>query len=449
MEFAERVRLDRTAASSRSGHRLLAGWWGRQARRMGTVVVLAMMLAGMLPAWQTGGAVPARALPATKRATVPVIIEVAQGANPAEVARGLGVVPTHVYSKVFEGFAAELPAQAVRAINRQRGVLRIWPDLPVRAEVEGQTTPTGVKRINANQNPWADIGGGGPDINADVAVLDTGISAHDDLNVQPGGKSCVGSSTKDGNGHGTHVAGTIAARDNGIGVVGVAPGARLWPVKVLGANGVGSTATVICGLEWVYDNSDTIDVVNMSLSAKAVREDQRQCGKKSTPLHKAICRVVNDAGIPVVVAAGNDGRNASKLAPATYDEVITVSAFTDLNGSPNAPGASRCSNDVDDTFACFSNFGEDIDIAAPGVSIRSTWLQGGYNTISGTSMATPHVTGAIALYIANELGPDSPIAPQMARDWLRTEASQPQDSNFGFTGDPDDFPERVLYLPPP
>jgi subtilisin family serine protease len=408
-----------------------------------------MMLAGMLPSWQTGGAVPVQALPSTQRATVPVIIEVARGANPVGVARGLGVAPSHVYNEVFQGFAAELPAEAVRAINRRQGVLRVWPDLPVQAEA--QELPTGVERINADQNPWADIDNGGDDINADVAVLDTGIAARPGELHIAGGKNCVNPGSdnyNDGNGHGTHVAGTIAAIDNNLDVVGVAPGARLWAVKVLDADGVGSISSVLCGLEWVSNNNE-IDVVNMSLSAKASRKDQRPCTGNTSPLHMAICRVVNTDGIPVVVAAGNNGRSASRRAPATYEEVITVSAFKDLDGEPGKLEKSTACGSNDDTFAKFSNYGPDVDIAAPGVCILSTWpkaLGDNFATLSGTSMATPHVTGAIALYIDKGPGPNTPDG---VRTWLLTEASQPQeDPDFGFTGDPDVYPEPVLYLPP-
>jgi subtilisin len=396
----------------------------------------------MLPSWPIGGATSTHALLAEKNRKDAVIVEVARGDNPQAVARALGVVPTHVFSEVFQGFAAELPAAAVSAAERQRGVGRIWPDLPVQAEA--QTLPRGVNRVDADENPWADINGGGDGIDADVAVLDTGIAKHPDLTIA-GGKSCVGKSYADGNGHGTHVAGTIAAKDNTKGVVGVAPGARLWAVKVLNSKGTGRLSSVICGLDWVYAHRDEIDVVNLSLSAPVDPADQDACGPATTPLHRAICRVVNEADIPVVVAAGNQGEDAATKVPATYDEVITVSAFTDVDGKPGGEGESSCTRDGDDTFAAFSNFGEDIDIAAPGVCIRSTWLNGKYRSLDGTSMATPHVTGAVALYRAK-----NPRATAAAvRTWLEGPASRPNASPYGFTGDSDEFDEGVLYLGPP
>ena len=128
--------------------------------------------------------------------------------------------------------------------------------------------------------------------------------------------------------------------------------------------------------------------------------------------------------------------------PATYDEVIAVSAFADFDGAPGGQGPSRCGNS-DDTFATsFSNFGLDVDIAAPGACIRSTSLGSGYAELSGTSMATPHVTGAVALYLADTHG----ATPADVRTWLLGPGSRPQTSSQGFSGDRDIFPEPALYL---
>ena len=404
--------------------------------------MLVTLLAGMLPSWPIGAAMSAHALPAAQSGKEAVIIEVKPGNNPQAVARALGVLPTHVYSEVFLGFAVELPAAAVRAAERQPGVAGIWPDLPVEAFAE--TIPTGVRRIDA-QNEWADITGDG--IDADVAVLDTGIdTGNPDLNVVDG-VDCSGKDTgnwKDGDGHGTHVAGTIAAKDNEIGVVGVAPGARLWAVKVLNDAGSGSRSTILCGLEWVYGHRNKIDVVNLSLGGSANQADQESCTKATSPLHKAVCKLVNDGEVSVVVAAGNEDTDAGKTVPATYPEVITVSAFKDFNGEPGGGDSQGCRYRGDDTWAGFSNYGKDVDIAAPGVCILSTWPGGGTQTLSGTSMATPHVTGAVVLYIAKGSGADTPKA---VRAWLLSSAaSQSQNSKFGFEGDPDKYRERVLYL---
>ncbi|MBI2612876.1 S8 family serine peptidase [Candidatus Kaiserbacteria bacterium] len=265
-----------------------------------------------------------------------------------------------------------------------------------------QTLPTGINRIDAEflSNKGAGV---------NVAVIDTGIQlSHPDLKTNiVGGKNCsTGSSYNDGNGHGTHVAGTIAALDNGVGVVGVAPSAKLWAVRVLNNAGSGSWSSVICGIDFVTSkapkNGGPITVANLSLGGGGVSDNN--CGNSNNDaLHKAICRA-RDAGVTIVVAAGNSGANAAGFVPAAYDDaVITVSALADSNGLSGGGGAATAYG-ADDTFASFSNWGTPVDIGAPGVSIYSTWLKSGYKSISGTSMASPHAAGAAALYIANNPG---------------------------------------------
>ncbi|MEK9154125.1 MAG: S8 family peptidase [Patescibacteria group bacterium] len=267
---------------------------------------------------------------------------------------------------------------------------------------QSQTFPTGISRIGAAGK--ANKGAG-----VHVAVVDTGIqTSHPDLkNNIVGGKNCSsGSSYNDGNGHGTHVAGTIAALDNGLGVVGVAPQAKLWAVRVLNNSGRGTWSSVICGLDFVTSkapiNGGTITVANLSLGGAGASDGN--CGNfNNDALHKAICRV-RDAGVTIVVAAGNSGVSAATQVPAAYDDaVITVSALVDSDGRPGGLGAAS-SYGADDTFASFSNWGVPVDIGAPGVSIYSTWIKSGYKRISGTSMASPHVAGAAALYIATNPG---------------------------------------------
>jgi subtilisin family serine protease len=192
------------------------------------------------------------------------------------------------------------------------------------------------------------------------------------------------------------VSGTIGALDNGTGVVGMAPGARIWPVKVLTDLGSGLNSDVICGIDYVTAHANEIEVANMSLGGSG--SDDHNCGATNDDaMHAAICSSVA-AGVTYAVAAGNDSADASTSTPAAYDEVITVSALADFNGQPGGGAAPTCRTDVDDTFADFSNYGSDVDLIAPGVCINSTWKNGGYNTISGTSMASPHVAGAAALY---------------------------------------------------
>jgi subtilisin len=259
------------------------------------------------------------------------------------------VTITHVYEHVLDGFAAVIPDDQLDDVRNDPRVQSVVPDREVHAFV--QTLPTGINRIDADRNPTARIDGSDERVDVDVAVLDTGIAQHEDLNVADGinvisvdgRNTCVGGNTNyaDDNGHGTHVAGTIGALDNNTGVVGVAPGVRLWAVKVLDADGSGWWSDVNCGLDWVVANSGTIDVVNMSLGGGAVAADHNACGPTTTAEHNAICAVV-DAGIPVVVAAGNGifngtrwvGVDAKDFVPATFDEVITVSALADSDGKP-------------------------------------------------------------------------------------------------------------------
>jgi subtilisin family serine protease len=184
------------------------------------------------------------------------------------------------------------------------------------------------------------------------------------------------------------VAGTIGAIDNGIGVVGVAPGARLWAVKVLNAKGSGYSSWVIAGIDWVAANAGTIEVANMSLGGSGYSRAE----------YDAIQGAVN-RGVAFAVSAGNEDADARNYSPAAFDNVLTVSALADFDGLPGGLGSPTCRADQDDTLADFSNWGPAVDIAAPGVCILSTFPleQGGYGTISGTSMASPHVAGALAL----------------------------------------------------
>jgi PKD repeat protein len=193
------------------------------------------------------------------------------------------------------------------------------------------------------------------------------------------------------------VAGTIGAIDNGSGVVGVAPGARLWAVKVLNSQGSGLSSWVIAGIDWVAANAATVEVANMSLGG----------GGYSQAEYDAIQGAVN-AGVAFAVSAGNSDANASNYSPASFNNVMTVSALADFNGDPGGLAGSTCRTDQDDTLADFSNWGPAVDIAAPGVCILSTLPieRGGTGTYSGTSMASPHVTGALAI-LASSSNPNN------------------------------------------
>jgi subtilisin len=329
----------------------------------------------------------------------------------ASRARGLGVAPDRTFRSAIHGYSAKLSGAQVAALRDDPDVAMVVPDGVV--SLEAQSTPTGVRRIGGLGNPIAAIDGSDERVDADVAIVDTGIDpSHPDLNVV-GGHNCSSSNPdgwQDDNGHGTHVAGTVGAIDNGRGVVGVAPGVRLWAVRILRADGGGLVSWYVCGLDWIASQRDPtdptrplIEAVNMSVARAG--SDDRNCGLTNHDvMHQAICRLVG-AGVTVAAAAGNNSFNAAKLIPASYNEVITVSALADTDGKPGGLGGGLCYSwgtyDKDDTFANFSNYGHDVDLIAPGKCIWSTLPGNRYGYLSGTSMATPHVTGAIALYKAS------------------------------------------------
>lgn len=372
--------------------------------------------------------------------------------KPAAFAAAQGIGAQGVFTHTFKGFAAQLNPQQLRGLEHNPHVAWIEPDRMVYA-IETQTIPTGIDRIEVDQV----LDGGTFDV--DVAIIDTGIDLdHPDLNVV-GGVDCIKIDRKTGeckaggdddNGHGSHTAGTVAALDNGIGVVGVAPGARLYAVKVLDRRGSGSLSGVIRGIEWVTANADVIDVVNMSLGGGGGDDtDGGDCSLSTDAEHIAICALVN-AGVTVVVAAGNESSDAATSTPAAYDEVITVSALADFDGTAGGAGSgeyrfSSCTEAEDDSFACFSNYGHDVDIIAPGVGILSTYMSGGYATSSGTSMAAPHVAGAAARLLAA----DPSLAPLDVKAMLLAAADPNPCAGGACADDPDGIQEPLLQVGPP
>lgn len=347
-----------------------------------------------------------------------------------------------VYEHALKGFSAQVPAGEVAGISHDPRVAFVEVDQVVHAFGE---VPTGVDRIEVDKNGTANIDGSDDRVDVDVAILDTGIDkAHPDLNVV-GGVNCSGGSPfrsscedgnfADGNGHGTHVAGTVAALDNGSGVVGVAPGARLWAVKVLNDNGSGYMSWIVAGIDWVTANSDTIEVANMSLGCECSSD------ALDTALYKS-----TDAGVVYAVAAGNSSKDAATFSPANHPQVIATSAMADFDGKAGAAASPTCRDDVgnDDTFATFSNFGDTVDIAAPGVCIESTIPGGGYASYSGTSMASPHTAGAAALYIVEKNIGKSSTRWLTVRDGLQTAWAVPQSDPCGFTGGKSNEPFLML-----
>ena len=335
-----------------------------------------------------------------------------------------------VYEHALAGFSVSLPSAAVEALANNPQVAYVEADAPVSLAV--QEVPTGVERIFAAGNPNLEIDGSDDlRVDVDVAVIDTGVDfQHPDLNVV-GGINCAtggpfngtcASGGDDDHYHGTHVAGTISALDNGFGVVGVAPGARIWAVKVLNQRGSGYTSWIVAGIDWVTANAATIEVANMSLGGSGFSQAE----------YDAIQGAV-DAGVAFAVAAGNSDADARNYSPAAFDNVLTVSALADFDGLEGGLGATTCRSDKDDTLADFSNWGPAVDVAAPGVCITSTFPleQGEYGMISGTSMASPHAAGALAL-LASRANPGS------AGDVFRLYQDVSSAGNFSWTDDSGD-----------
>ena len=376
------------------------------------------------------------------------IVLLKEGVDADTVARRHGLVVEHRYEHVVRGFAAGGGLGKFQALKEDSDIALVEPDRIV--EAFAQTLPTGVSRIDADLSPTAKINGADERVDSDIAIIDTGIQGnHPDLYVV-GGYNCTSRNTgkwSDGNGHGTHVAGTAAAKDNGNGVVGVAPGARLWAVRVLNNKGSGFLSWVICGIDWVTKNAGTIDVANMSLGGEFV----------STALNDALAKSVA-AGVTYAVAAGNSNKDAASFSPANHPDVLAVSALADSDGRCGSLG-SVTSYGPDDTRATFSNFGSVVDIAAPGVSILSTYKGSSYAKLSGTSMASPHVAGSAALYVAShgrDVNGDGMVngadvyALQSALVGGGVAQTQACDTGLadgfgGFTGDPDGFPEPMVY----
>jgi subtilisin family serine protease len=322
---------------------------------------------------------------------------------------------------LINGYIVLVPDQAhANALKNIQGVARVeadaevhtlkppsgcspWPECkndpePTPTPEPSETTDWGVDQIDADLT-WSTSTGAG----IKVAVIDTGIDKdHVDLvaNIaggvnfvsKPAWKPANSDNWDDDNGHGTHVAGTIAAEQNGVGVVGVAPDASLYGVKVLDRNGSGYLSTVIQGIQWAVDND--MDVINMSLGSSSDVQ----------ALHDAV-DAAYDAGVVVVAAAGNsgdgDGATNEVSYPAKYSSVIAVAATASDYSTPS-----------------WSSEGEEVEVAAPGVDILSTWNNGGYNTISGTSMASPHTAGVVALMLSDSPG----MSPAQVRSTLQSTA---------------------------
>lgn len=283
-----------------------------------------------------------------------------------------GREPLNVYSAAIQGFAVKLNDAELASLEKNPNIRGIWPDKMFILKKPGtdpteppaETTPAGITRV----------GGGATYTGSHKAwIIDTGIDLdHPDLNVDASsGKTFVTRTTtpEDDNGHGTHCAGIVAAIDNTIGVVGVAAGATVVPVKVLDKRGSGAYSVILAGIDFVSTGATAGDAVNMSLG-----------GGVYDPIDQAVI-AMGEIGLFVALAAGNESDDANSHTPARANGV-------------NIYTISAC--DANDNFASFSNYGNPpIDYCAPGVYILSTYKGGAYATMSGTSMAAPHACGVL------------------------------------------------------
>jgi subtilisin len=343
----------------------------------------------------------------------------------------------HTYENTIKGFTIRVPNQSsLAAIQSDPRVEYVEQDQRVTI-FQQQALPTGVDRVDRELSSTVSRNKIGSAVDADIAIIDTGIDlTHPDLNVYQAASFVDGTNSgNDDEGHGTHVAGIAAAKDNNEGVVGIAPGARLWAVKVLNGTGSGPISTIIAGIDYVTQHANEIDVANLSFGCK--------CPSKAldTAIHNSVA-----AGITYVVAAGNDAFDASAFSPASNPDVITVSAIADSDGKCGGLGPpTKYGND--DTFARFSNYGSVVDMAAPGVNIYSTYKGDSYATLSGTSMASPFVTGAAALYKSSHIGASPSEVKQALIDMGSTPSTVCDGHAHGyFSGDPDNTHEPLLYM---
>src|SRR5215211_654785 len=315
------------------------------------------------------GAIPGRYI---------VVFDEGEVRDPTAVAREhaqrYGAEVLYTYQYAIEGYAARLPQARLDEVRADEQVAYVEPDQTMYAEA--QTLPWGFDKIDADLSSTKAGDGSGAVSGVNAYVIDTGIYRHTDLNRVKHVNFVGDGRNTDCHGHGTHVAGTVAAKDNTTDVVGVAPGAPLTGVKVLGCNGSGATSGVIKGVDWVTANARKPAIANMSLG-----------GGLSQALDDAVRRSAA-SGVVYALAAGNSGANACNQSPAragagSNNGIATVAATTSSDGEPS-----------------WSNYGPCVDVWAPGASILSTKKRGGTTTMSGTSMAAPHVGGGAALYLS-------------------------------------------------
>lgn len=341
--------------------RISGGTSFKTGRLVLTIVLVAVLAAGLV--------MPGAASAAPEQGRYLVGFTHQPGRPEHTLIAGLGGEIIHSY-RIVPALAVRLPDAAAAALAGNPRVTYVETDKI--AYAIGETLPWGVDRIDAD----VVHSGGNSGSGIKVAIIDTGIDLdHPDLTVAGGATFVEGTTSPDDDeGHGTHVAGTVAAlAGNGIGVIGVAPAASLYAVKVLDSSGSGYYSDIVAGIDWSVSNG--MQVINMSLG-----------GSSDDSTLRAACDNAYAAGVVVVAAAGNSGNPAGKGDnvgyPAKYESVIAVAA-----------------TDSGDRRASFSSTGPAVELAAPGVDILSTYYGGQYATASGTSMASPHVAGVATLVL--------------------------------------------------
>jgi subtilisin family serine protease len=313
--------------------------------------------------------------------------------HPSQVASGIeqrqeDLDVGFVYSNALEGFSAEIPDEDLAAVRADPRVDYVEPNTTV--HTVDQKLPWGVDKIGADESSTLAGNGSGAVSGVNVYIIDTGIyrgwtsprKRYRDLNVVNHINFAGGENTDCGEGHGTHVAGIVAAKDNARAVVGVAPGAPLTGVKVIGCDGTGSASTVIEGIDWVTANAEKPAIANLSLE-----------GEPNAALDEAVRRSA-DSGIFYSVAAGNKGDKACAYSPAAAGRTPTAGGWIYNNGVATIAAVNESRKETN-----WSNYGGCVDLWAPGTDILSTKNKGGVSTMSGTSMAAPHVGGTAALYL--------------------------------------------------
>jgi subtilisin family serine protease len=333
------------------------------------------------------------------------IVVLREGSDPRAVAAVAGVSPRHVYTAALNGFAAALNAGQLNALRSHPGVEYVEQDQHAAALTTQSPPPWNLDRIDQRYLPLTNtFSYTATGAAAYAYVIDTGIyTAH----ALFGGRAtnvydAFGGNGQDCNGHGTHVAGIIGST-----AYGVAKGIQLRGVRVLNCSGSGTVSGIIAGVDWVRLNRTNPAVANLSLG-----------GGFSSSLNTAVTNLSN-SGVFVAVAAGNENQDACNVSPASAPAVTTVAAST-----------------ITDARASYSNYGSCVDLYAPGSDITSTWLNGGTRTLSGTSMASPHVAAVGGLYKTVY----GNAASSTIDAWIKNNATPGV-----ITGNPPGTPNLLLY----